>query len=305
MNELATILTKSQMSGSDIQQVILMIDQGSANSIYRRCAEEFGFKIAELEGLFYSTAAELCHPLGYSQPRNISNVLRRNNLETVSSRQFDASKIQAEFNLDRKDHSTRLIDYRGFLTIALEGQGPACDKVRQYLLAMEQKARVDTVIYENTGFNTDDFQDVGKYADDPTIQTMLESQKAMMASQKTMKELVKLRVRQIETEEDVKQLKVDQKKVSDKQGNYEMQLPLTSDQEHILNRKKDELVILQSQNGMNLKQAYGRFYNNIRNRFHIGFFRGMEREKFPLAVEYVDDLIAAEKAKQAQLHLQI
>jgi hypothetical protein len=43
----------------------------------------------------------------------------------------------------------KLIDYRGFLTIALEGKGSACDRVREYLLSMEQKARIDTISYRN------------------------------------------------------------------------------------------------------------------------------------------------------------
>ena len=95
MNEIATILSRSLMSESDVQAVIGMIDQESANSIYRRCAEEFDFKIVEVEGKVYSTASELCHPLGYSQRRNISNTLRRNNIETFSWHQFDANILAA------------------------------------------------------------------------------------------------------------------------------------------------------------------------------------------------------------------
>jgi hypothetical protein len=87
--------------------------------------------------------------------------------------------ILQAFQLSPATTRLNLIDYRGFLTIALEGKGEKCDKVREYLLAMEQKARVDTLIYENTGFIADDFQEVGKYADDPTIQTMMESQRTI------------------------------------------------------------------------------------------------------------------------------
>lgn len=98
----------------------------------------------------------------YSYPRSAALVLRKNNTEVraVSSlHQNDVSYIRETFGLSDSDHSTKLIDYHGFLTIALEGHGTACDKVREYLLAMEKKARVDTVVYENTGFNADDFQE--------------------------------------------------------------------------------------------------------------------------------------------------
>jgi hypothetical protein len=62
--------------------------------------------------------------------------------------QTDQIQIRQAFQLSATDSRTKLIDYRGFLTIALEGKGKACDKVREYLLPMEQKARVDTVVYE-------------------------------------------------------------------------------------------------------------------------------------------------------------
>lgn len=177
MNEIAKYLTKSTMSGNDIAQVIQLIDQESANSIYRSCAEEFNFKIVEVEGNILTTARELSLIFGYSSAKEVLQVLIRSGVETTTVgclRQNDASKVQAEFSLSTKDHATKLMDYHGFLSVALEGHGSACDKVREYLLAMEQKARIDTVIYENTGFQADDFQDVGEYANDPTIQTMNE-----------------------------------------------------------------------------------------------------------------------------------
>lgn len=82
------------------------------------------------------------------------------------------------------------------------------------------------------------------YADDPTIQTMLESQKAMMESQKTMKELVKLRVRQIETEKDVKQLQ-------DNQENFGKQLPLTNSPREISHLCYRIATVIQLSHGVN------------------------------------------------------
>ncbi len=167
MNELATILTKSQMSVNDISAVISMIDQESANVIYRRCAEEFDFKVVEVEGHSVSIARELAHIFGYSGQQGTKDVLRvlfKNGISTLScASQNGMRKFQEEFALSSKDHNTKMIDYRGFLTIALEGQGSACDKVREYLLKMETKARVDSVVYETIGMDTADFQDVGKY----------------------------------------------------------------------------------------------------------------------------------------------
>jgi hypothetical protein len=61
---------------------------------------------------------------------------------------------------------------RGFLTIALEGQGKACDKVREYLLSMEQKARIDSIVYEKTGLDASDLSEIGAYMAVLTLHTM-------------------------------------------------------------------------------------------------------------------------------------
>jgi hypothetical protein len=202
-------------------------------------------KLTCTKGKVYSIGDELFPVFGYANRDILSQVLKRNRVETISIRngQVDRTKILQAFQLPLATSHLNLIDYRGFLAIALEGKGAGCDKVRDYLLTMEQKARVDTVVYDNTGFITGDFQDVGsptrrlgeKYADDPTIQTMLESQRtSVVAMRRTerrllqerctlvcLRELVKLRVRQIETEKDVKQLQ-------DNQTSFRQQIPITS-----------------------------------------------------------------------------
>lgn len=287
--ELAKVLTKTRMSFNDIREVISTIDIESANSVYRKCAEEFEFNIAQIEGSVYSVAKELATIFGYSRPDHVSRVLKQNQCETIALTGLPrngVSLIKESLNLLERDYSTQLIDYRGFLTIALEGHGEHCDKVRQYLLATEQKARVDTVVYEKTGLDASDLSQVAPYLDDPTVKTMLESQR-------TMRELVKLRINQLKTDERVTQLETQTNQMR----------PVTSEQEHILNQKKDELVGLKSVNGMSRKRAYAWFYSTIKSRFRIGLYSGMSREKFPLAVEWIDSLIAKEKARQVQLQL--
>ena len=137
--------------------------------IYRKCAEEFGFKKIEVDGKVCSTASELYQIFGYSQARNVTKVLSKHGVGTrilSGLRQNDASHARQELGLPDTDFSTRLIDYSGFLTIALEGKSSACDKVREYLRKMEMKARVDSVVYETTGMDASDFQTVGKYSED-------------------------------------------------------------------------------------------------------------------------------------------
>ena len=290
MNEISVILTKSQISGNDIQQVITMIDQESANSIYRRCAEEFDFKVVEVEGHSVSIARELALVFGYSGQQGTKDVLRvlfKNGITTLScASQNGMRKFQEEFALSSKDHSTKMIDYRGFLTVALEGHGAACDKVREYLLKMETKARVDSVVYETTGMDTADFQEVGQYMDDPMVQRMLESQKHA-------KEIIQLRIRQLDTQSRVKTL----------EEKFEAELSITSQQEEAINKRKDEFIALQVQNGRDKNRAYQQFWRTIKDRYHFGVFTGLERSKFPLVVEWLDDLIDGEREKLKQLSL--
>lgn len=289
MNEIATILTKSSMSGDDIQQVITMIDQESANSIYRRCAEEFGFKIAEVEGTVYSTVNELAIVFGYHYPQNASRVLRRGGVETQAVSgliQIGLSDVRQKFGLSEMDSSTKLIDYHGFLTLALEGRGKHCEKVREYLLTMEKKARVDTIVYETTGMDAADLQEVGPHIDDPMIRDILERQKQM-------KDIIQLRIRQIETQERVKTL----------EEKFEAELSITPQQEETINKRKDELIALQVQNGKDKNRAYQQFWRTIKDRFHFGVFTGLERSKFLLVVKWLDGLIEQEREKLKQLSL--
>lgn len=284
MNKIAKVLTKSRMSSDDINQIIGMIDQESANSVYRRCAEEFDFNIAEIDRNVYSIAQKLAPVFGYSTRDEISKVLKRNGVATLDmtgNGQVDRHLICQVFNLSNFATRIKLIDYRGFLTIALEGKGEHCDKLRDYLLAMEKKARVDTIVYEETGIIATDLLEVGEFADEPTIQSIMESQR-------NIQRILKLQVQQLKTEKRLDKLEASA-------------LTVTDEQEHILHQKKDELVELKSMNGMNRKRAYAWFYNTIKSRFRISLYSGMEREKFPLAIEWIDGLIAKEQAKLAQL----
>ena len=136
--------------------------------IYRKCAEEFDFKIVKIEGKVYSIGDELFPVFGYANRDALSQVLNRNNIESerIWNVQNERRIILQEFRLNPKISRLNLIDYRGFLTIALEGTSNACDRVREYLLKMETKARVDSVVYETTGMDASDFQTVGKYSED-------------------------------------------------------------------------------------------------------------------------------------------
>ena len=98
-------------------------------------------------------------------------MLLRNGIETLEifrARQVDVNEMKTRFNLAKNAHHTRLIDYHGFLTVALEGRGLACDKVREYLLAMEKKARLDTVVNEGIGISSTELEQNGSL--DATIQ---------------------------------------------------------------------------------------------------------------------------------------
>lgn len=296
MNEIAKYLTKSTMSGNDIAQVIEMIDQESANSVYQKCAEEFNFRIVTVESTVYSTTEELYLIFGYSQSRNVMKVLTKNAVETraISGfRQIDVSHIRQGFGLSKSDFSTRLIDYHGFLTIALEGHGTACDKVREYLLAMEQKARVDSVVYETTGMDAADFQEVAKYAEDPLMQSMMEGQRRM-------KEIMQLRAQQLETQERVQALESTSAKI---EATLEEKVSITPQQEHLLNLRKEELISLQVRNGKDKNRAYQHFWRTVKDRFSFGVWIGLERSKFPLVMEYLDKLIVQEQEKLNQLTL--
>lgn len=290
MNEIAKYLTKSQMSNNDIQQVIAMIDQESANSIYRRCAEEFGFKVVEVEGYSVSVARELAPVFGYSGVQGTKDVLRvlfKNGISTLScASQNGMRKFQEEFALSSKDHNTKMIDYRGFLTVALEGQGSACDKVREYLLKMETKARVDSVVYETTGLDAADFQEVAKYAEDPIMQSMMEGQRRM-------KEIMQLRAQQLETQERVKAIET----------TLEEKVSITPKQEETILKRRDELISLQVQNGKDRRKAYAIFTRNIKERFRFGMFCGLERSKFNAVLDWTDNLITQEREKLAQLDI--
>jgi len=286
--EISRILTKTQMSSNDIRDLIGLINVESANSVYRRCADEFNFRVVDLEDEVYSIASELAHPLGYSTSRSINDVLNNHgvNSEPIGRYRRFTDIVRRTFNLADYDHRTQLIDYQGFLTIALEGRGEHCDKVREYLLAMEEKARTDAVIYQETGMDTKDFSDVGEYLDDPTVITMMESQR-------TMQELIKLRVQQLKTE----------KRVDALEDDVENRLPVTAEQEHQLNTRRDELVQLKVQNGWDSRKAFGWFYNTVKTRFRIGIFHGLERAKYPHVISWVSAQIENERAKSAQLEM--
>ncbi|MBC8232248.1 hypothetical protein H8E77_22105 [bacterium] len=296
--EISKLLTKTRMSSSDIRDLIGLINVESANSVYRKCADEFNFRTVDLEGKLFSTATELAQPLGYRNLKSVSTVLRRNDVKShaiTRLHRFDVI-IRQTFNLADNDHRTLLVDYQGFLTLALEGNGEHCDKVREYLLAMEEKARTDSVIYQETGLDTKDFSDVGEYLDDPTVVTMMESQR-------TMQELIKLRVQQLKTEKRVDALEAERARTTgflDEVGN---KLSVTDEQEHRLNMMRDELVHLKCENGWESKKAFGWFYNTVKDRFHIGVFRGLSREKFPLVTDWIEKQIVNERAKSAQLEM--
>ena len=136
-NEMTMILTKSRMTGDDINLVIEMVDKESANSVYRRCAEEFNFRIAQVDGNVYSIAKELAPVFGYANQESVSKVVSKHQVGTLAITSFiqnGQSQIRQDLLLSQRDYSTQLINYRGFLTIALEGQGEHCDKLREYLL---------------------------------------------------------------------------------------------------------------------------------------------------------------------------
>jgi len=284
------------MSGNDIQQVITMIDQESANSIYRRCAEEFDFKIVEVEGKVLSVAKELSFVFGYSSANEVLRVLNRNLIETVMVgrlRQADVIDVKTKFDLAKNDNKQSLIDYHGFLTIALEGHGSVCDKVREYLLAMEKKARVDSVVYETTGMDADDFQEIGQYMDDPMIQNILERRKQM-------KDIIQLRMQQLEIQ---RHLAETQQRIGVVETTLEEKVSVTPKQEEILLKRRDELISFQVQNGRDRRKAYVVFTRNIKERFHFGLFCGLERSKFDAVINWIDGLIEQERQKLAQLDM--
>ena len=130
-----------------------------------------------------------------------------------------------------------------------------------------------------------DLLEIGEYADDPAIQSIMESQK-------NMQRILKLQVQQLRTEERIDKLESNA-------------LTITDEQEHILNLKKDELIGLMTMNGKNSKRAYAWFYNTIKSRFRIGLYSGMNRDKFPFALEWLEGLISKEQGKLAQLELTI
>ncbi len=291
MLSLPTILNKNQLGKDDIECVIQQIDIESANSIYQRCSDEFGFRAIEIDNQVFSTATELAIPLGYSSNKAISNILNRYNVETFGIscfHQIDES-IRETFRLSSKDSQTKLISYKGFLFLSLTGRGLYCNKVREYLLAMEQKARTDTVIYDSIGIDTATLQDIGDDIDDPIINTTLQSIQNSHG-------IIKLRQRQLVTEKRVNALESNQSKVDE-------QLPITDEQEHQLNKKRDELIALKVQNGDNRQNAYRKFYNNIKNRFRIGVYKGMKKTTFPLAMDWINNCIESEKVKLNQLEL--
>lgn len=287
--QISKLLTKTQLSNNDIEDLINLINVESANSVYRRCAEEFDFRIVDLNGEVYSTLNELAPIFGYDYSYNASQLLKKHGVDTISISSFlrsAISSIRTELSLSDKDYSTKFVDYRGFLTIAVEGEGTNCDKVREYLLAMEEKARTDTVIYQETGMDTKDFSEAGEYLDDPTVITMMESQR-------TMQEMIKLRVQQLKTEKRVDVLE-------DEVGN---KLSVTDEQEHKLNTMRDKLVRLKCENGWESRKAFGWFYKTVKDRFHIGVFRGLAREKFPFVMDWIDQQIKDEQDKSAQIEM--
>jgi len=285
--EIARILAKSEMNVDDIHEIIEQIDVETGNSVYVKCSEEFNFKVVEVEGTVYSTTRELFPVLGYSGKEPVSKVLRKYGVNTTSITgiiQNGQSQVRQEFGLSDVDFTTKLIDYHGFLTIALNGKGSNCDKVREYLLSMEKKARVDTVVQNGTGFSTSQLLEIGDSIADPMIQGAMERMK-------NTQDLILLRAKQLDTD----------KRISALETTVETSLPITAEQEHILNQKRDELVNLMVTNGQNSKQAFAWFYNNFKRRFRVGVYRGIEREKAPLAIDWIDGLIGKEKAKLAQV----
>lgn len=284
-NEIERVLSKSKMTGDDVKSVIALVDRESANAVYRQCAEEFNFDITEIKNNAYSIAKELAPVFGYSTKDEISKVLKRNGVATLDMTgdgQVDRHLICQAFSLSNFATRVKLIDYRGFLTIALEGQGEYCDKLREYLLAMEKKARVDTVVYEKTGMIATDLLEVGEFADEPTIQSIMESQR-------NIQRILKLQVQQLKTEKRIDELEAST-------------LTITDEQEHTFHQRKEKLLSLMTMNGKNSRQAYSWFWRTLKSRFRIGILHGMSREKFPFAIEWLDGLIAKEQAKSAQLH---
>lgn len=283
--EISRILTKTRMSSNDIRELIGLINVESANSVYRRCADEFNFRTVDLNGEVYSTLNELAPIFGYNYSYNASQVLKRNEVEVVSISGFlrsSISSIRAEFDLSEKDYSTKFIDYRGFLTLAIEGEGEHCNKVREYLLMMEEKARTDAVVHDGMGLNTNELERIGDDVNDPIIQSSLN----LLQSARSV---IELRQQQLATEKKVHEL--------------ETTLPVTDEQEHILNTKRDELVKLKVQNGWDSRKTFGWFYNTVKNRYHIGIYKGLARSKFPLVMDRINSQIENERAKSAQLEM--
>lgn len=108
--EIGKILTKTTMSSNDIKALIGMINVESANSVYRRCADEFNFRTVDLEGEVYSTASELARPLGYSNSRSVSDVLKNHKvvLESIVRFRRFTEIIRGAFNLAGSDNRTQL-----------------------------------------------------------------------------------------------------------------------------------------------------------------------------------------------------
>lgn len=98
----------------------------TANSVYRKCGEEFNFKVVEVEGKVYSTAKELTPVFGYAGQEKVTRVLARNAVLTtpiMSLSHNGISLVRDTLELSAHDFATKLIEYHGFLTIALHGKG--------------------------------------------------------------------------------------------------------------------------------------------------------------------------------------
>ncbi|MEO5360590.1 MAG: hypothetical protein H7843_09090 [Nitrospirota bacterium] len=133
------------MNPERVSKIISEIDEQTGSELMKRYSEEFGFKVVEIEGKVFTIAKELKDVFGYKDSRTIRELLDAYHVFQPESETPSAKTLIAQaFSITPNNlNRVRLINYKGFLTIAINARADneQSKQVKEVVLKLEREGR--------------------------------------------------------------------------------------------------------------------------------------------------------------------
>lgn len=137
---------------NDVKKFLEKYDRETANIMMLMAADKFQFRVAEIDGDVYTTAAELAVTIGVSS-RGIRKLLQKYDVRgwKIGSVLEIPSLIREQLGLHDQDFSAILFGWQALLIIGFNGRTTNARNMREYLLCIERFGRMELYTQLNEG----------------------------------------------------------------------------------------------------------------------------------------------------------